>query len=491
MSTTTTGVSSPERLGVANQPPEEELKRGVLGLPAVVMQSVTHIAPALAVLFSLQFAVQEARVTAPLTYLAAFLLVLVLAVVLAQLAKHLPSAGGYFTYVSRTVSPRAGFMVGWLYFIYSPLCVGVVMAAIGSILQGELQAHYGINIPWWVWLILGVAVVGFLVIRGVELAARTMIIGGAIEMGIVLLLSLWGLFSPGHGGTNVSGFSPAHIPGSNGFFLAIVFTIFTFTGWEASAALGEESRNPRRNVPRGIIWSAIILGVFLVFTSWAQTIGWGTNNMGSLASSKELPSFVLASRFWHGAWFILLLALVNSALAGAIAYASVASRMWYAMARAGALPRPLTKIHPRFQTPVNAVVSLCCITLVVALVMGTVLGAFNQFVFYGIGLTFSLVFVYSAANLGVFLFYWKERRRDFNVLLHAILPIVGTLSVLWVGYKTINPFPTSPNNWAPIIVGAWFVAGLAVLVVMRMRGREAWLLEAGKIAFEDSETGRH
>lgn len=68
-------------------------------------------------------------------------------------------------------------------------------------------------------------------------------------------------------------------------------------------------------------------------------------------------------------------------------------------------PRTLTKIHPRFQTPVNAVASLCCITLAVALVMGVVLGAFNQFVFYGIGLTFSLVFVYSAANLGVFRFY--------------------------------------------------------------------------------------
>ena len=125
-----------------------------------------------------------------------------------------------------------------------------------------------------------------------------MIIGGSIEIGIVLLLSVWGLFSPGHGGTNVSGFSPAHIPASNGFFLAVVFTIFTSTGWEASVARGEESRDPRRNVPRGIIWSAVILGVFLLFTSWAQTVGWGTNNMGSLANSSELPSFVLASRFW-------------------------------------------------------------------------------------------------------------------------------------------------------------------------------------------------
>lgn len=78
----TSRMSLPERLGAEDRPPEPELKRGVLGLPAVVMQSVTHIAPALAVLFSLQLAVQQAGVTAPLTYLAAFLVVLVLAVVL-------------------------------------------------------------------------------------------------------------------------------------------------------------------------------------------------------------------------------------------------------------------------------------------------------------------------------------------------------------------------------------------------------------------------
>jgi amino acid transporter len=76
---TETGVSGPQ------------LKHGALGLPAVIMQGVTHIAPALAILFSLQFAVQQGGVTAPLTYVAAFLIVLVLAVVLTQLAR--PQAG--------------------------------------------------------------------------------------------------------------------------------------------------------------------------------------------------------------------------------------------------------------------------------------------------------------------------------------------------------------------------------------------------------------
>lgn len=463
---------------------EHQLKRGALGLPAVIMQGVTHIAPALAILFSLQFTVQEAGVTAPLTYLVAFLIVLVLAVVLTQLARQFPSAGGYFTYVSRTLSARTGFMVAWLFGWYSPLSTGVALAALGSVLQSELKAHYGVNIPWWVWMLGGIALITVLVVRGVEIGARAMLIGGSIEIGIVLLLSIWGLVDPGHGGTNLSGFNPGNTPSFNGFALGVVFTIFTFTGWEASAAQGEESRDPRRNVPRGIIGAAVILGAFLIFSSWAQTIGWGTHSVTGLGSSAELPSFVLASRFWGGAWVILAFALLNSALAGSVAYTSVTSRMWFAMARAGALPKALGRVDPRYKTPRNAILANSAITTAYALLTGIILGAFAQFVFYGIALTFALIFVYGAANVGTFWFYLRERRSEFNVILHVIFPALGTAALLWLGYKTVSPFPAAPDNWAPIVVGIWFVLGIVTLLIMRARGREEWLLHAGRLAFE-------
>jgi amino acid transporter len=475
---------APDELGATAQAGGPELKHGALGLPAVVMQGVTHIAPALAILFSLQFTVQEAGITSPLTYLAAFLIVLVLAVVLTQLARQFPSAGGYFTYVSRTLSARTGFMVAWLFGWYSPLSTGVALAAVGSVLQSELKAHYSVNIPWWVFLLVGVALVTFLVVRGVEIGARAMLIGGSIEIGVVLALSIWGLFDPGRGGVNLSGFNPGNIPSFNGFALGVVFTIFTFTGWEASAAQGEESRNPRRDVPRGIMGAAVILGAFLIFSSWAQTIGWGTHNMAGLAGSTQLPSFVLAERFWGGAWVILVFALLNSAIAGSVAYTSVTSRMWFAMGRAGALPKALGKVHPRYKTPRNAIITNSVITTAYALLTGILLGSFGQFVFYGIALTFALIFVYGAANVGTFWFYLRERRSEFNVFLHAICPALGTAALLWLGYKTISPFPASPDNWAPIVVGVWFVVGLLTLLIMRVRGREEWLLHAGKLAFE-------
>jgi amino acid transporter len=96
------------------------LRRGALGLPAAVMQGVSHIAPAVGMVLTLQFITSLAGLTAPLSYALAFVIVLTLGIALTQLAKYLPSAGGYYTYVSRTVHPRAGFLTAWLFFLYDP-----------------------------------------------------------------------------------------------------------------------------------------------------------------------------------------------------------------------------------------------------------------------------------------------------------------------------------------------------------------------------------
>src|SRR5262245_5757452 len=85
-----------------------ELRAGSLGLGGAVMQNITHIAPAIAALFFTPFIVSLAGAHSPLAYLIGVVVVAGLGICLVQLAKHLPSAGGYFTYVSRTVSPRAG-----------------------------------------------------------------------------------------------------------------------------------------------------------------------------------------------------------------------------------------------------------------------------------------------------------------------------------------------------------------------------------------------
>jgi amino acid transporter len=96
---------------------EPGLRAGTLGLPSVIMQAVTHIAPGTGVILTLQLITKHAGQTVPLAFALGFIMMLALGMSLAELAKHIPSAGGYYTYVSRTVHPRAGFLTAWLYFL--------------------------------------------------------------------------------------------------------------------------------------------------------------------------------------------------------------------------------------------------------------------------------------------------------------------------------------------------------------------------------------
>src|SRR5262249_19680866 len=121
---------------------EPSLRAGALKLPSVLMQGITHIAPAVGIILTLQLIKSLAGVTAPLAYLIAFVIVLTLGLSLTQLAKHLTSAGGYYTYVSRTVHPRAGFLTAWLYFLYDPTAAAINLAFMGYFVQGTLKAEY-------------------------------------------------------------------------------------------------------------------------------------------------------------------------------------------------------------------------------------------------------------------------------------------------------------------------------------------------------------
>src|SRR6266536_3452159 len=164
------------------RPIQTELKPEALGLVGVTMQAITHIAPAIAALVFTQFLVTLAGITAPLAYVVAVILVLMLGNTLIQFSRQLPSAGGYYTYVSRALGPRAGFLTSWMFILYSPMAGGVVCGFFGFIVAGELKAAYGVDLPrptatagrprrlWAAAVILGAGTVAFLQYRGIELS---------------------------------------------------------------------------------------------------------------------------------------------------------------------------------------------------------------------------------------------------------------------------------------------------------------------------------
>src|SRR6266849_10566655 len=125
------------------------LKAGTLSLPEVLMQNVAVIAPAIASLFYTPVVVGLAGLTSPLAYPIAFVITLMLGIVLVQFTKKMPAAGGYYTYISRSLNPRIGWLVAWLFVLYAPTVGGIVSLYMGNIMQQELKANWGIDWPWF------------------------------------------------------------------------------------------------------------------------------------------------------------------------------------------------------------------------------------------------------------------------------------------------------------------------------------------------------
>ena len=220
------------------------------------------------------------------------------------------------------------------------------------------------------------------------------------------------------------------------------------TGWEGVVPLAEESRNPRHVVSRAIVCTILIMGAYLVFTSWGIVIGWGMDDLGALVASKELPPFALARRFWGPGWIVIMFALLNSMLAVAVASSLVSTRMWYAMARSGALadiargdPLSARNARQRRDNPGGRHHRG-------GPGLGFSLGPDQAFYVMGTVLTLALALIYSAGNLGVFLLY-RRRGAEFRPILHALFPLVSTVAVLWVACKSIVPLPPAATGVCP------------------------------------------
>jgi amino acid transporter len=469
---------------------ETQLKAGALRLPEVLMQSVTMIAPAIAALFFTPFVVSFAGVASPLAYPVAFVISLMLGIVLVEFAKKMPSAGGYYTYISRSINPYVGWLVAWIFALYAPTVGGIVSLYMGNILQQELKSNWSIDWPWFpmAFMLAVLVLVAALQFRGISLSGRTIVVLGGIEIGLVVLLALWSLVNPGSGGLNLKPYNPGNLPSLSGFALAIVFSIQAFTGWDGAAPLAEETENPERNIPRAVIGSIVILGVFLILVTWAVIIGWGTAIIGTLPSSSELPAIVVAKRVWGGVWWLILWALLSSTVAVSLACANTGTRMWYAMARSGSLPSPLTKLHPVYKTPVNTIFLQLAVNAISGIVLFIWLGAVNGYGYQSLALALAVIIVYTVGNIGVFMLYRREYPGEFNPIIHAFFPVVSTAALIWLLYKQLSPFPPDPLKWAVPTVIAWIVLGGVILAVMRARGQDAWLLKAGEAIHERPET---
>lgn len=483
---------------------ETRLRPNAVGLPGVLFQSITMMAPAAAVAFAFFPGIATAGGSFPLAVVLALVASVLLALSIGQLAIHLPSAGGFYTYVSRGLGRSLGFLTGWLTIPVYLLFMPVNLLVFGFVAEFFVatETNGSVDIAWWGWAIALAIGMGLLTFFGIRISAWTLVVAGLIEIVSFVLLSF---FLLGHApdGNTAQAFTPAlsGSPDLGGWKVVLQGAVFAFTafiGFESAAPLAEESRNPRRIVPRAIFFSALIIGVFFVLASYAGVAGYGFNHLfpssptdtnSYVSDPSPTPWLTLASAVWGQVGFVIItLVLLNSAAANTAAGYTALGRIVYAMGRAGALPAWLGRLHSRYRTPYVVLVLGGLISIGLAFWVTQVYGPLpgNLTVILGV-LTLCVLVAYLGVSVTVFFYYRREHPGDFNVVLHAVIPIISALLVAAVLFAQFYPDqPTFPANLAAPIAAGWLVLGIIWVLVLRARRPSA--LEAGERIYLEAES---
>ena len=379
---------------------------------------------------------------------------------------------------------------GVLFSVWLPPVAVLTMSYLSqTVLEPSVKAEYGVDVKWWIWVIVFVAVVIFFAYAGITISEKALIITGSVEIVIMVALALSGLASPGKGGFSGAPLNPGNFHLAGNLFLGVVFSIFAFSGWESTGPLAEESRNPKRNVPIGLVGSVIVLMIYFVFVTWGYLVGIGVDKVGSIPTATAFPVATFAQRVWGGAWVFLLFALLNSAVALSIACFNGGSRTWYGMGRSGVLPRALGRVEPRRKTPINAIHAQVGVQLL-GFICVLIWGATNVFLSWANAITIGLILMYFLANIAVVKYYLTEGRSQFNPTLHLVVPVIAAAAgvlVIWKSY--FSPYTsTGPVFWGLMSFIVILALTIVTLVYLRVRGQEDWMHRA-QLVFEESGAG--
>jgi amino acid transporter len=330
-----------------------------------------------------------------------------------------------------------------------------------------------VSIPWVLFSVVFTVGAIFMMVRGVAVSTKLAGFFFGFEMLVLVVVSVAALIKNG-GHLSAVPFEPSHITnGFSGLAAGFPLAVYLFIGWENSAALAEETDNPRRNVPRAVYLSIALMLVGYVLYAYATATGFKYN---VTALNSAIIPFINVSHD-VASWLALIawIAGITSTLGVLISAVNSQCRLVFNAGREGLLPRWLGQVHPTRRTPVNAIFAFVAIATVIIAVWALLhliggdsgsMSALNFFVESSTMGTILILVVYFLSNLALPFYYRKYRPQEFNVVKHAVLPVLGMIAIAVPVYYLVKPGQASPYDWFPY-------AALGVIVISV--GYAVWL----------------
>lgn len=481
-----------------------------LRLWQVIGLSVGLMAPSMAISINPQGAIGAVGRAIPLSFAIALVGALLVAYGFARLSQHFHSSGSALGLVGATLGARAGVVAGWCLagtYVLFALLTGITAGIYGTLfLQAVSVIH---SDPTWLAYTIGgatVAVAGLMAVVPASRATEVIVsfegvtITFIVVAAAVVLAKLVGHSGPGHLGVSWSVFRPAHGTTVSDVFLGVVFGFLAFGGFEGAATLGGEAVHPRRDIPRALIATVTIIGVFYVAVSAIEVMGFGpsTDGLARFAASPALLGTLGQS--YVAPWFgdVIILGTVISAFGCSMASVVGASRIVMTFVRdAVNADHPLARIRPGTSTPAGAVVLLVVLEALLFVVFGLAGTApLTLFDWTGTVATLLIMVAYGlvTAGAGTFLFVgpWLSRRPARARGAEVLVPLAGVVVLAYTVYRNVVPYPTGSFAWLPVAAGGWLLIAIVFVVAAPVASRRLgrrMLADEGTARLDPSPAG--
>lgn len=444
--------------------------RASLSVWQAVGISVALMAPTMAININPQGTAGLVGRATPLAFFLAAIAVLLIAYVFVRLCQYYRHAGSVYAFAGATLGPRAGAIAG-MGLMATYIFYALVTSSAAGIFGASFLDRIGIwnDQPWWAGFIVAALALAtslvltilpakrgttiLLVVEGITVLL--IIIITAVILGKMLLGS-----APGDAHFTLDVFKVEPGTDSSTLFLGIIFGLLSFAGFEAAATLGEEAHNPRRDIPRAILGTAIFGGIYFTVVTAVEMMAFGTDKAGvnKFIHSEALMGDLGSS--YIGAWVgeVITLGASISAFGCCLACVVGASRLLFAVSRDLAPEHALARTGEN-GTPVAAATMITSIVAVIALICIVAFGAkpFDTFLWSGTIGTLILLVAYVLATIGCIKLVFIDKKLVVPQW-QIVIPILALLMLGYTIYRNVLPYPTSgAAQWFPVVAFGWLI----------------------------------
>jgi amino acid transporter len=267
--------------------------------------------------------------------------------------------------------------------------------------------------------------------------------------------------------------------------IGLFFAFWSWVGFEMAPNYGEESKDPKRIVPRAMYISVIGLGIFYTFVSWMSIAGYATFDAAALQAQTDAAGFFLIpAEGLIGGWLreVLSVLIVTGSFACGMAFHNTAARYFYALGREGLIPRVFGKTHPHYHSPHTASALQSVIAALIVVAFAVISGTDDPYTqaylqLYGLMAAMGVItilFVQSLVSLAIAVYFFRHHEAEVHLWKTIIAPIISIVGQLYVLYLALTNMEFlgagyAFADWLVWIDLAIFVLGLAYAFYLKSR----------------------